>query len=102
MKSLLLVFISMLFLLAGCRANTSPQSVVSAADGDTMPSDNLGFTVGDDTMDYRKISAEEAKLIIDGDEPYILLDVRTEGEYSELRIDGAVDVLFSEWLSYTS
>ena len=47
-------------------------------------------------MDYRKISAEEAKLIIDGDEPYILLDVRTEGEYSELRIDGAVLIPHSE------
>ena len=39
---------------------------------------------------YRKISAEEAHEIINSSEDYILLDVRTEEEYSEKRIDGAI------------
>ena len=96
MKSLLLVLVSLLFLLAGCGTNLSPQSVIDAANEDTTPSDIFGSTVGDDSMGYRKISAEEAKRIIDGGEPYILLDVRTEAEYLELRIDGAVLIPYTD------
>ena len=95
MKSLMLVFVSMLFLLAGCGANICQQSVIDAANEDTTPSDSFGSTVGDN-MDYGKISVEEAKRIIDGGEPYILLDVRTEAEYLELRIDGAVLIPHSD------
>ena len=96
MKSLLLVFISMLFLLAGCGTNISPQSIPDSANENTAPSDILDSTVGDDAMDYRKISAEEAQRIIGGGEPYILLDVRTEAEYLELRIDGAILIPHSD------
>ena len=39
---------------------------------------------------YRKISAEEAREIMQSAGNYILLDVRTEQEYMENRIDGAV------------
>jgi rhodanese-related sulfurtransferase len=39
---------------------------------------------------YRKISAEEAKQIIDSDNSYILLDVRTEEEFTEKHIAGAI------------
>lgn len=39
---------------------------------------------------YRKISAEEAKNMMDGENPYILLDVRTDTEFTANRIDGAI------------
>ena len=39
---------------------------------------------------YRKISAEEAREIMESSENYILLDVRTEEEYREKRIGGAM------------
>lgn len=39
---------------------------------------------------YHKISADEAKIIIDGTESFILLDVRTDDEYREQHISGAV------------
>ena len=39
---------------------------------------------------YRKISAEEAREIMESSDDYILLDVRTEEEYREKRIDGAI------------
>ncbi|MCL1791520.1 MAG: rhodanese-like domain-containing protein [Peptococcaceae bacterium] len=39
---------------------------------------------------YQKITPERAKEIMDSGEPYILLDVRTDEEYAEKRIDGAV------------
>lgn len=38
----------------------------------------------------KKISAQEAKDIMDNSKPYILLDVRTEEEFIEEHIDGAV------------
>jgi len=39
---------------------------------------------------YQKISAEEAHRIIQETEDYILLDVRTDWEFAQLRIEGAV------------
>jgi len=38
---------------------------------------------------YHKITAGEAKDIMDAGDPYILLDVRTAEEYQESHIDGA-------------
>jgi len=45
---------------------------------------------------YQKISAEEAMAIIEGTRDFILLDVRTEAEYSENRINGAVSLPLAE------
>ncbi|NLL46824.1 MAG: rhodanese-like domain-containing protein, partial [Clostridiales bacterium] len=39
---------------------------------------------------YIQISAEQAKTIMDEQEDYILLDVRTEGEFAEGYIEGAI------------
>ena len=39
---------------------------------------------------YRKISAEEAREIMESTKSFILLDVRTEQEFSEQRINGAI------------
>ena len=41
---------------------------------------------------YRQITQEEAAQIMDGAEEYILLDVRTEGEYDEGHIPGAINL----------
>jgi len=45
---------------------------------------------------YRKISAEQAKAIMEEGKPYVLLDVRTEKEFKEKRIAGAVLIPDSE------
>ena len=42
------------------------------------------------TITYEQISAADAKSIMDNSESYILLDVRTQEEYDEAHIDGAV------------
>jgi len=42
---------------------------------------------------YMQITAEEAKQIIDSDEDYIILDVRTEEEYAEGHIPNALLIL---------
>jgi rhodanese-related sulfurtransferase len=39
---------------------------------------------------YQRITPEEAKKMMDSGKPFILLDVRTEAEYAELRIEGAI------------
>ena len=39
---------------------------------------------------YRKVSAEEARDLMSAAKSFILLDVRTEAEYKEKRIDGAM------------
>ncbi|MDF2540668.1 MAG: Rhodanese domain protein [Herbinix sp.] len=39
---------------------------------------------------YEKITAEEAKEIIDSDKDFIILDVRTEEEYNSGHIEGAI------------
>jgi len=46
--------------------------------------------------EYRKITAEEAKRIMDGSAPYILLDVRTDEEYWDRHIEGAMLIPDSE------
>ncbi len=42
------------------------------------------------TPEYRKITAEEAKTMMAEMQNFILLDVRTDVEYKENRIDGAI------------
>lgn len=39
---------------------------------------------------YQTISAKEAKKIMDSGEPYVLVDVRTQMEYDEKHIEGAI------------
>lgn len=39
---------------------------------------------------YRKISAKQAKEMMEAGNPYILLDVRTKAEFTEIRIEGAI------------
>ena len=39
---------------------------------------------------YVNITAEEAKQIMDSEEGYIILDVRTQEEYDEIHIPGAI------------
>ena len=40
--------------------------------------------------DFRQASAEEAKQMMDSEENYIILDVRTEAEFAEKHIPGAI------------
>jgi rhodanese-related sulfurtransferase len=45
---------------------------------------------GDDTGSYQTITAARAKEMMDSGKPFILLDVRTEDEHNEKRIDGSI------------
>ena len=39
---------------------------------------------------YHKVTAQQAKAMMEDGDPYILVDVRTESEYQAQRIDGAI------------
>jgi len=45
---------------------------------------------------YMNITAEKAKEIMDSQEGYIILDVRTQEEYDEGRIPGAIRISYEE------
>ena len=44
----------------------------------------------DSAAEYQKITAEQAKTMMDDAESFVLLDVRSDDEYRERRIDGAI------------
>ena len=50
----------------------------------------LGSVIYSATAAYVKITPQEAKRIMDSGKPYILVDVRTDSEYKENHIQGAV------------
>lgn len=66
MKKLLLILLSLL-VLSGCGQTTPKQEAV-----------------------YLNITAQEAKTLMDTEEGYIILDVRTQEEFDEGHIPGAV------------
>ena len=66
MKKVLLI-ITCLLILSGCGQTTEKQEAV-----------------------YLNITAEEAKSIMDREEGYVILDVRTQEEYEEKHIPGAI------------
>lgn len=72
MKKIILTLLLSLVLLSACSTQQDK--------GDSPPPENS----------YIQISAEQAKTIMDEQEDYILLDVRTQGEFVEGYIEGAV------------
>ena len=70
MKKLLMAFM-LLGLLAGCTSD--PGASETAAPGN-----------------YETITAQEAKQMMDDASAYVLVDVRTQSEYEQERIEGAI------------
>lgn len=67
MKKLILLFLAMMLLTACGQDKENDQGAV-----------------------YMNITAEQAKQVMDTEEDYIILDVRTQGEYDEGHIPGAI------------
>ena len=100
------------FLLIGCGGNEGAsdqlqESEQQAADNGQSPTANEGQSTDDAGQQgadntgsqspsstpekpYKKITAEEAKQMMEAEQTFIVLDVRSEQEYKERRIDGAV------------
>ena len=73
MKKLIVLFLAVLLLTACGQAKENDQGAV-----------------------YVNITAEEAKQIMDNEEGYIILDVRTQEEYDEGHIPGAIVISHEE------
>ena len=67
MKKLLIIALAVMLLTACGQANENPKEAI-----------------------YMNINAEEAKKIMDTESDYIILDVRTQEEYDEAHIPGAI------------
>lgn len=79
MRFFLYIFL-ILIVFSSCSGGTINQ-------GDT---NNTGLEKEENKMEYRKITAEKAKEIMDGDEDFIIVDVRTEAEFNEKHIPNAI------------
>ena len=73
MKKLILFFLTAILLTACGQANPNSQEAV-----------------------YMNITAQEAKQIMDSEEGYIILDTRTEAEFDEGHIPGAIVISHDE------
>jgi len=88
-----MIFVSMLLLacltvFTGCGAkNATPASTETPAAIET-PAPASAEETGEAV--YKKITAAEARAMMAQAEDYILLDVRSEEEYMERRIEGAI------------
>ena len=95
MKKIILLQMLILLLLftAGCQKTTEEsQTAVSPISTESTNSTESTKTSEppSTTATYHKITPEEAKKGMDSGSDYILLDVRTQEEYDEGHIDGAL------------
>ena len=94
--------------LAGCdRQNTLTPTASTTATPTTAPTQQeIATSANNNTTpappalpqkaEYRRISASEAKAILDANASAILLDVRTESEFRSQRIPGAILLPYDE------
>ena len=88
--------ISVLFIFAVL--TLIPAVLFSCKSSDSNVSDGGASDTSDMSVraEYHKLSQEDAKKIMDGGDPYILVDVRTQSEYDEKHIIGAILIPVTE------
>ncbi|MHC1694232.1 MAG: rhodanese-like domain-containing protein [Eubacteriales bacterium] len=86
MKRLMLILIAGLLALSSCGAAESADTTQEESEMRTTAT----ITTKQANAEYRKITPEQAYEMMNSDEESILLDVRTQEEYDEKRIDGAL------------
>jgi len=80
MLKVLLALICVIFLVGCDTDEKTPVSTFESAPAPAIPAEPV----------YRKISASEAREMMETTDNFILLDVRTEEEFEEIRLEGAV------------
>lgn len=86
MKRLIMIIIAGLLALSSCGAAESADTTQEESEMRT----NATIAATQASAEYRKITSEQAYEMMNSDKDYILLDVRTQEEYDEIRIDGAL------------
>lgn len=84
----IIVLLTLAFLLSGCGISNDSGSAGSASNASVETNKDNG-KAGEEAL-YKKITSEEAKSIMDQNDNYILLDARTQSEYKEGHIKGAI------------
>lgn len=83
--SYICLILSLIITLVGCK-NTTQENISS----DTVGGNNISKNT------YEQISQEKAKELIDSENNYIILDVRTQEEYDEGHIPDAILVPYTD------
>ncbi len=78
MKKVLVIVLALIFILPGCSSNEESNETSSE-----ISTENTEAV-------YREITAEQAKEMMDSGEEIIILDVRTDAEFEEAHIEGAI------------
>ena len=76
-------------LLGGCSAGKGSSSGNSSPASSSQAASSAGSVSQSEKITYEQITQEQAKGLLDSEEDYILLDVRTQLEYDEGHIPGA-------------
>ncbi len=85
---LILIVITLTILFAGCNAAETSASQPSSNSGGGNHNHSVAESA--EKNGYDRISQEEAKLLMDTESDYIIVDTRTESEFAQGHIDGAV------------
>ena len=80
-----LIIIFLIVFLSGCATAGLP-----IIELETTTETEIEMEIINIVPEYHKLTAEQAKEIMDSGQSYILLDVRTDSEYAERHIEGAV------------
>lgn len=79
--------------LVGCQGEKLTASTGTASEvSQTEQSASQSEQKTEKSMAYQRITAEAAKKIIDTEKGYVIVDVRTPGEFAEGHIPGAINI----------
>lgn len=90
-KAVLLLVLT-LILLAACQTSENGVSQTDTTPSEQTPEASTEASVqsSEPELSYLNISAQEAKALMETETDYVILDVRTEEEFAEKRIPGAL------------
>ena len=78
--------------LTGCRGAAAGGNGSGSSNGNGNGNGNESNATNDssDSSSYQQVDAETAKELMDTEDDYVILDVRTQAEYDESHIPGAI------------
>ena len=97
MKKCMILALLTVILLTACGQNTPDGSIAASTPSSQNPGSTTATTQKTEAT-YVSITAQEAKQIMDTQTGYIILDTRTQAEYDEGHIPGAIVISHDEIL----
>ena len=92
MKKLLVVFLGLVCISLTSCAKDKNIGIIGGADGPTQ----ITVTEKGEKAMYEQITPYEARIIMDSDEEFVILDVREQYEFDEGHIPGAILIPYTE------